>query len=150
MRRSLSTITAAASSRPYPTPQLRIYLQQQHPQLQQTQQLHTSTSVMAPEPIPLPAHVAAALGLPATQAAFREGSATIAMPKADAAFLNPVQEYNRDLSTLAIRAWAQARDVEKRAKWQARLQKEASCKRKEKKRKFDHQRECMQCNALLC
>ncbi|GAA5941309.1 tRNA (guanine26-N2)-dimethyltransferase [Sporobolomyces koalae] len=44
-------------------------------------------------------------------------------------FLNPVQEYNRDLSVVAIRSWSEIRQKEKRKVWEDNLR-----KRKEKKR----------------
>jgi hypothetical protein len=43
--------------------------------------------------------------------------------------LNPVQEYNRDLSVVAIRSWSEVRQKEKRKVWEESLK-----KRKEKKR----------------
>lgn len=73
---------------------------------------------MAPTPVPLPRHICDALGLSAHEAAFREGSATIVLPSKEAAFLNPVQEFNRDLSILAIRAWGSIRNDEKRARFE--------------------------------
>lgn len=36
-----------------------------------------------------------------------EGSATILFPKAEDVFYNPIQQFNRDLSTLSIRAWSE-------------------------------------------
>jgi len=44
-------------------------------------------------------------------------------------FLNPVQEYNRDLSVVAIRSWSEIRQREKRAVWEESLK-----RRREKKR----------------
>lgn len=44
-------------------------------------------------------------------------------------FLNPVQEYNRDLSVVAIRSWSEVRQREKRKVWEENLK-----KRREKKR----------------
>ncbi|GAA5957958.1 hypothetical protein JCM3765_006215 [Sporobolomyces pararoseus] len=44
-------------------------------------------------------------------------------------FLNPVQEYNRDLSVTAIRTWSEIRQREKRKVWEESIK-----KRKEKKR----------------
>ncbi|KAK0565514.1 RNA methyltransferase tRNA(m5U54)methyltransferase [Tilletia horrida] len=80
---------------------------------------------MAPIPIPLDPALAAASGihLRPEEAAFRENSATIILPSKDAAFLNPVQEFNRDISTLVIRTWAHKTDQEKYVKWQARQEK---------------------------
>lgn len=83
------------------------------------------SSNMAPNPIPLsPARLAASrIRLHAGESAFREGSATIVMPTASAAFLNPVQEFNRDLSVLAIRAWSEMIDEDMKRKWTARMEK---------------------------
>ena len=36
-----------------------------------------------------------------------EGSATILYPKGNKVFYNPVQQYNRDLSVVGIRAWSE-------------------------------------------
>ena len=64
---------------------------------------------MAPQPILLAPDVVAKHGIHIKphEAAFRENSATIVMPSKEAAFLNPVQEFNRDLSTIAIISWSQ-------------------------------------------
>lgn len=78
--------------------------------------------VMAPQPILLSAKSVAKYGIHirAHESAFRENSATIVMPSKEAAFLNPVQEFNRDLSTLAIITWSQMFDCEKRQRFEAR------------------------------
>lgn len=60
-----------------------------------------------------------------------EGAATIIFPSANEVFYNPVQQFNRDLSVLAIRAWSKTFIHEKRTKYQ--LQRE----RQSKKRKLD-------------
>ncbi|MCO5549580.1 hypothetical protein L7F22_003052 [Adiantum nelumboides] len=78
---------------------------------------------MAPTPIPLPRHICDSLGLSQNEVAFREGSATIVLPTKEAAFLNPVQEFNRDLSVAALRAWGQIRNEEKRKRYQDGLAK---------------------------
>ena len=77
---------------------------------------------MAPQPILLSPNVVAKYGIHirAHESAFRENSATIVMPSKEAAFLNPVQEFNRDLSTLAIITWSQIFDCEKRQRYEAR------------------------------
>lgn len=74
---------------------------------------------MAPTPILLAPERARASGitLGEHESAFRENSATIVMPSAEAAFLNPVQEFNRDLSTLTIRTWSERFDAEKKARF---------------------------------
>lgn len=46
-----------------------------------------------------------------------ENSAHILLPATQDAFLNPVQEFNRDLSVACIRAWSEEMNVEKEAKW---------------------------------
>lgn len=86
---------------------------------------------MAPRAVTLPRDVCDALGLTAEESAFREGSATIVLPSKEAAFLNPVQEFNRDLSTLAIRTWSDLRNDEKKQKFlRSREKKGASAKRR--------------------
>ncbi|KAJ8291482.1 tRNA (guanine(26)-N(2))-dimethyltransferase [Rhodotorula toruloides] len=44
-------------------------------------------------------------------------------------FLNPVQEYNRDLSVVAIRTWGEVRQREKRDRWEEGLRKKWAKKR---------------------
>ena len=85
----------------------------------------TSSITMAPRAVALPREVCDALGLKPDESAFREGSATIVLPSKEAAFLNPVQEFNRDLSTLAIRAWGDLRNEEKRDKFEKTAQRRA-------------------------
>ncbi|UZJ56976.1 hypothetical protein CBS101457_006296 [Exobasidium rhododendri] len=85
---------------------------------------------MAPRAVTLPREVCDALGLTAEESAFREGSATIVLPSKDTAFLNPVQEFNRDLSTLAIRTWSDIRNEEKKERYMAALERKASMKSK--------------------
>lgn len=59
----------------------------------------------------------------------REGSARILFPAGNAVFYNPVQQFNRDLSTLGIRAWSQIykreRAEKRRAKSKAKQEKNA-------------------------
>ncbi|PWN34820.1 N2,N2-dimethylguanosine tRNA methyltransferase [Meira miltonrushii] len=90
---------------------------------------------MAPTPIPLPRHICDALGLSQNEVAFREGSATIVLPTKEAAFLNPVQEFNRDLSVAALRAWGQIRNEEKRKRFEAGLAKRIEKKKAQALRK---------------
>lgn len=79
---------------------------------------------MAPQPILLSAEAVAKRGIHIKnhEAAFRENSATIVMQSKEAAFLNPVQEFNRDLSTLAIIAWSQILDREKKQRYMAHIE----------------------------
>ncbi|KPV73149.1 uncharacterized protein RHOBADRAFT_38776 [Rhodotorula graminis WP1] len=44
-------------------------------------------------------------------------------------FLNPVQQYNRDLSVVAIRTWSEARQREKRAFWEEGIRRKRERKR---------------------
>lgn len=44
-------------------------------------------------------------------------------------FLNPVQEYNRDLSVVAIRTWSETRQAEKRQYWEEGLRRKWARKR---------------------
>lgn len=83
---------------------------------------------MAPTPILLAPERARASGITLAdhESAFRENSATIVMPSAEAAFLNPVQEFNRDLSTLAIRTWSERLDAEKKARFLRAAQRKAA------------------------
>ncbi|SAM83991.1 related to N2,N2-dimethylguanosine tRNA methyltransferase [Ustilago bromivora] len=95
-------------------------------------------SSMAPTPILLAPERARASGiiLADHESAFRENSATIVMPSAEAAFLNPVQEFNRDLSTLAIRTWSERLDAEKKARFvRAAQRKTATAGKGKSKRK---------------
>lgn len=85
---------------------------------------------MAPRPVPLARSVCDSLGLSPSELAFREGSATIVLPSKEAAFLNPVQEFNRDVSTLAIRAWSEQKNEERLEKY-----KQINVKKMEKKRR---------------
>lgn len=56
-----------------------------------------------PYTVPLPG------GIPSTHNPHTEQKTTILVPKENTAFLNPVQEYNRDLSVACIRAWNEER-----------------------------------------
>jgi tRNA (guanine26-N2/guanine27-N2)-dimethyltransferase len=46
-----------------------------------------------------------------------ENSAHLLLPDSNDAFLNPVQEFNRDLSVACIRVWAAERDEQRKEKW---------------------------------
>ncbi|PKI84898.1 methylamine--glutamate N-methyltransferase [Malassezia vespertilionis] len=76
---------------------------------------------MAPVPVLLGADVVAARGMhiKKNETAFQENSATIVMPSKEAAFLNPVQEFNRDLSTLSIISWSKILNKEKEQRFSA-------------------------------
>lgn len=96
---------------------------------------------MAPTPILLAPERARASGitLGEHESAFRENSATIVMPSAEAAFLNPVQEFNRDLSTLCIRTWSERLDAEKKARFLRAAQRKAATTSKGKTKRKEAQ-----------
>ncbi|TCD71872.1 RNA methyltransferase tRNA(m5U54)methyltransferase [Steccherinum ochraceum] len=54
-----------------------------------------------------------------------ENSASILLPDDNQAFLNPVQEFNRDLSVASIRTWADYANAEKKKKWEEKQAKKA-------------------------
>ncbi|CAK9786160.1 TRM-domain-containing protein [Cutaneotrichosporon oleaginosum] len=62
-------------------------------------------------------------GIPDTHRPHTERTTTILVPKDDSAFLNPVQEYNRDLSVSVIRAWNEERKDKLEAQFRARMAK---------------------------
>jgi tRNA (guanine26-N2/guanine27-N2)-dimethyltransferase len=51
---------------------------------------------------------------------------------ANAAFLNPIQEFNRDLSVASIRVWSEEFNREKEARWRQKLE------RKQKSKETSH------------
>lgn len=55
----------------------------------------------------------------------RENTAYILLPSSDEAFLNPVQEFNRDLSVACIRVWSEELNKGKEAKWRVAQSKRA-------------------------
>ena len=55
-----------------------------------------------------------------------ENSARILLPKDNGAFLNPVQEFNRDLSVACIRTWGDQMNEAKRKKWEVAQEKKAA------------------------
>lgn len=62
-----------------------------------------------------------------------EGAATILFPSANEVFYNPVQQFNRDLSVLGIRAWSRKYIDDKKARLAAQQE------RQTKKRKTTHE-----------
>ncbi|KIM28758.1 hypothetical protein M408DRAFT_329214 [Serendipita vermifera MAFF 305830] len=65
-----------------------------------------------------------------------ENSAHILLPDTNDAFLNPVQEFNRDLSVASIRVWAEERDAMKKQKWLERQRDQPDSKSSSKRRKL--------------
>lgn len=80
---------------------------------------HTMSDSSIPYTLPLPG------GIPDTHRPHTERTTTILVPKENTAFLNPVQEYNRDLSVSVIRAWNNQRKAELEARWRQKMEKEA-------------------------
>lgn len=58
----------------------------------------------------------------------KENSSAILLPASNDAFLNPVQEFNRDLSVACIRTWGETMNREKERKWRQSLERRAKKK----------------------
>ncbi|KZT67746.1 N2,N2-dimethylguanosine tRNA methyltransferase [Daedalea quercina L-15889] len=54
-----------------------------------------------------------------------ENTARVLLPPENQAFLNPVQEFNRDLSVACIRTWSELLNEEKEAKWRRNQERRA-------------------------
>ncbi|EKM55583.1 uncharacterized protein PHACADRAFT_256307 [Phanerochaete carnosa HHB-10118-sp] len=63
-----------------------------------------------------------------------ENSAHILLPADNGAFLNPVQEFNRDLSIACIRTWGDLMNEQRRAKWEKDAERRAQGGRKRAKK----------------
>lgn len=87
-----------------------------------------STSAQPPYTFPLPT------GQPENHRPHTESTTTILVPNENIAFLNPVQQYNRDLSVACIRAWNEIRKSELEAKWRLRLERGKGKSKKGKKK----------------
>lgn len=74
-----------------------------------------------------------ALAIPEGYTLHSENSAHILLPASADAFLNPVQEFNRDLSVACIRVWSEEFNREKEAKWRRSIERNAGKERKGKK-----------------
>jgi tRNA (guanine26-N2/guanine27-N2)-dimethyltransferase len=68
-----------------------------------------------PNTLPLPG------GIPDTHRPHTESTTTILVHKDNTAFLNPVQQYNRDLSIACIRGWNELRKEEAEARWRKKV-----------------------------
>ena len=55
----------------------------------------------------------------------KENTSAILLPASNDAFLNPVQEFNRDLSVACIRTWGDRMNAEKERKWRQGLERRA-------------------------
>lgn len=69
----------------------------------------------------------------------REASAEVLLAEGRDVFINPIQEFNRDLSTLAIRTWSELANEQKRAKWERKKQNALLVQNKGKKRKHEEE-----------
>lgn len=50
----------------------------------------------------------------------KENSTYILLPTSNGAFLNPIQEFNRDLSVASIHVWAEGVDHEREIRWKGK------------------------------
>ena len=67
-----------------------------------------------------------------------ENTSHILLPSTNEAFLNPIQEFNRDLSVAAIRVWSEELNQIKKQRWRQAQQRKADKRsRPDKKRKLD-------------
>jgi tRNA (guanine26-N2/guanine27-N2)-dimethyltransferase len=78
-----------------------------------------------------------ALAIPEGYTLHSENSAHILLPASADAFLNPVQEFNRDLSVACIRVWSEELNREKELKWRKHLERNHGKERKAKKPKCE-------------
>lgn len=85
-----------------------------------------SSITKMPHTVPLPG------GIPPDHREHTEGTTTIIIPNENLAFLNPVQQYNRDLSVAVIRAWSEMRQEEAEARYVAKGARGADKRRKGK------------------
>lgn len=67
----------------------------------------------------------AAIDVPEGFTLHSENSAHILLPNNNEAFLNPVQEFNRDLSVACIRTWSDIVQEEKKRKWEVTQERRA-------------------------
>lgn len=72
------------------------------------------------------------LAVPEGYTLHTENSSHILLPKDNGAFLNPVQEFNRDLSVACITVWGEQMNELKRQKWEQKAQKAETRTKKQK------------------
>jgi tRNA (guanine26-N2/guanine27-N2)-dimethyltransferase len=73
-------------------------------------------------------------GVPSTHREHTESRTTILLPNDNTAFLNPPQQFNRDLSVAVIRAWNEQRIEKAKAKQEANAAKGKGKNKKNKAR----------------
>ena len=93
---------------------------------------HNFTLVM-PEPTP---QEQPTIEVPPGFTLHSENTTHILLPSDNGAFLNPVQEFNRDLSVACIRVWSEEWNRAKETRWRAAQEK--TVKRPEKRLKGGH------------
>ncbi|KAI0647130.1 N2,N2-dimethylguanosine tRNA methyltransferase [Trametes meyenii] len=78
-----------------------------------------------PSPAPASASAPEAFTVPEGFTLHKENTSAILLPSANDAFLNPVQEFNRDLSVACIRTWSELVNAEKERKWRQAAERRA-------------------------
>jgi tRNA (guanine26-N2/guanine27-N2)-dimethyltransferase len=68
----------------------------------------------------------AAITIPDGYTLHTENTSHILLPSTNEAFLNPIQEFNRDVSVACITTWSEELDKVKEAKWQSRRSKKTT------------------------
>ncbi|KAG9100748.1 RNA methyltransferase tRNA(m5U54)methyltransferase, partial [Ceratobasidium sp. 370] len=77
---------------------------------------------------------AAADQIPPGYTLHTENSARILLPSETTTFLNPIQEFNRDLSVACIRTWGKRRDEARRIRWEGAKERAKDGKGRKKRR----------------
>ena len=81
----------------------------------------TASNVSPPKPASTPSSSTSAQvtipEIPDGYTIFTENTASILLPSTDEAFLNPVQEFNRDMSVACIRVWSDELNQVKEERW---------------------------------
>lgn len=88
---------------------------------------------MATPPPPAAPEAPDAIVVPEGYTLHSENSAHILLPNDNGAFLNPVQEFNRDLSVACIRTWGDIMNEGRKAKWEKDLERRAQREAKRQK-----------------
>ena len=115
--------TLACTYRTYVRQNSTLVMPEPGPQRQQQQQQHPTIEV------------------PPGFTLHTENTTHILLPSDNGAFLNPVQEFNRDLSVACIRVWSEEWNRAKEARWKVAQEKKA--KRPEKRSKGVHGGPCV-------
>lgn len=65
-----------------------------------------------------------------------ENKSHILLPSTNETFLNPIQEFNRDISVACITTWSEKSDKEKAAKWRNKQSKKTAAGKKRLKGQY--------------